>query len=303
MPIKRQTAMGAAAALMMLGLVSAAQMFAQSQPTPAASAPSFEVASIKPDKSGSGMIGIRMGAGDRFQAHNVPVKLLIEEAFGVKDSQLSGAPGWIDSDRYDIEAKPDEATAAAMQKMNEDERRQQIMLMVQSLLADRFKLQVRRETKELPIYALVVAKNGPKLHESDFKPPDHPPAGPPPGEKGGPPPKMRGGIMLNGRGQLTSNGIQLNRFADILSRIVGRTVIDKTGLKGYYDFTLRYTPDESQGQMMPGGPGGGDAAPPPDASGPNLFTALQEQLGLKLEPQKGPVEQLIIEHVEKPSEN
>jgi uncharacterized protein (TIGR03435 family) len=124
------------------------------------------------------------------------------------------------------------------------------------------------------------------------------------GPSGGPP--LKGRMMINGRGELTVNGVALARFADVLSRQIGHIVVDKTGLKGNYDFTLKWTPDEGQ---MPGGPGGGpggpprDAAPPPDASGPSIFTALQEQLGLKLESQKGPVDTLVIDHVERPSEN
>jgi uncharacterized protein (TIGR03435 family) len=112
---------------------------------------------------------------------------------------------------------------------------------------------------------------------------------------------MRHGIMMNGRGDLTMTGATLERFADILSRQVGRLIVDKTGLKGEYDFTLKWTPDEGQGAMRGGPPG--DAAPPPEASGPTIFTALQEQLGLKLETQKGPVDTIVIDHVERPSEN
>jgi uncharacterized protein (TIGR03435 family) len=112
---------------------------------------------------------------------------------------------------------------------------------------------------------------------------------------------------MMGRGDLSINAESLDMFADVLSRQreIGRLVVDKTGLKGNYDFTLKWTPEEGQGQMS-GLPGGGpprDAAPPPDATGPTIFTALQEQLGLKLESQKGPVDTLAIDHVEKPSEN
>jgi uncharacterized protein (TIGR03435 family) len=118
---------------------------------------------------------------------------------------------------------------------------------------------------------------------------------------------MRQGIMMNGRGELTVNYIDLHMFADVLSRVVGRIVIDKTGLTGKYDFALKWTPDEGQGMMMPsGGKPGGDGAgapPPPESSGPSIFTALQEQLGLKLESQKAPTDVLVIQHVERPSEN
>ena len=110
---------------------------------------------------------------------------------------------------------------------------------------------------------------------------------------------------MMGRGDLTVTGVGLTQFADVLSRQIGHIVVDKTGLKGEYDFTLKWTPDEGQGQKMalPGGGPPRDATPPPDASGPTIFTALQEQLGLKLESQKGPVDMLVIDHVERPSEN
>lgn len=110
--------------------------------------------------------------------------------------------------------------------------------------------------------------------------------------------------MMNGRGELTVTYGDLPMFANVLSRIVGRIVVDKTGLAGKYDFTLKWTPDEGQGPMMPGGPRPDGGGPPPsDSSGPSIFTALQEQLGLKLDSQKAPTDVLIIEHIERPSEN
>jgi uncharacterized protein (TIGR03435 family) len=108
--------------------------------------------------------------------------------------------------------------------------------------------------------------------------------------------------MRMGRGLLSAQGAPLNTLADSLSRLLGRVVLDKTGLTGLYDFELKWTPDESQGQMFKG-PDIGDSPPPADASGPTIFTAIQEQLGLKLESQKGPVEVLVIDHVERPTEN
>lgn len=293
-------------------------------------APSFEVASIKPHKSNSFGVMLRIEPGGRFAAEGIPLKLLIEEAYNIKDQQLSGDPAWLSSERYDIEAKADEETSAQMQKMKPDERKDMLMRMMQSLLADRCKLQLSRSTKELPVYALVVGKNGPKMKKSDFDPSSmKPPDGPPPLRPdearadhvrvpGGPPPK---GAMMMGPGHLNLNGVSLERFADVLSRILRRTVVDKTGLPGTYEFSLNWTPDENEGPLMPGGPpprqmadgtgapGAGPGAPPgvesapPDTSGPDILTAIQEQLGLKLESQKGPVELLVIEHVEKPSQN
>ncbi len=284
-----------------VGLVNAPPSSAQSPPAAAAALPSFEVASIKPNKTGDrgGRLMIPPG---RFSTSNVPLELLIEFAYNVKSSQVSGAPGWINSERYDIEAKMDDSTAGEMQKLGPDEREKRLRLMVRSLLADRFKLVVTNQTKELPIYALVVAKNGPKLHQSAVEPaePTNPES---PGPKG---PPAGGHRIMMGRGQLTMYGAPLSMLADALSRQTGRVVVDRTGLTGNYDLELKFAPDESQGQMFGGaGPDGRPPmeAAPPDVSGPSIFTALEEQLGLKLESQKGPVETLVIDHVERPSEN
>lgn len=326
------SAISAVALPVAIGILNASPTPAQSQPsTNTAPTPSFEVASIKPDKSGGFGVALRIAPGGTFAADNVPLKLLIEEAYNVKDAQISGDPQWVSSEHFNLQAKPDEATAAQMQKMKPEERHQTLMLMLQSLLADRFQLKLSRSTKELLVYALVVAKNGPTIKKSDFVTPDKPPDAllpplPPPGG-GGPGPVMRaggpqfkGGIMMMGPGHLNINGAPLERFADVLSRMLGRTVIDKTGLQGNYEFTLNWTPDANEGPLMPGGPppgfnattggaagsgpgGPGPVTAPPDTSGPNIFTAIQEQLGLKLESQKGPVELLVIDHVERPSEN
>jgi uncharacterized protein (TIGR03435 family) len=169
--------------------------------------------------------------------------------------------------------------------------------MIQSLLADRFKLTVHRETKELPIYVLTVAKSGSKLHAAAPAAEENIPLGPPMPDG----PQANHSIRMNGRGDLSVMAQNLDRFADLLSHQLGRPVINKTGLTGDVDFTLRWTPDDGRGQMPGGQPP--EAAPPAEANGPSLFTALQEQLGLKLESQKGPVETIVIDHVERPSEN
>lgn len=215
--------------------------------------------------------------GGRFNASNLTAKQLIEQAYGVRDFQLSGAPGWADSEHYDIEAKADTEGPLT---------REQIKVMVQALLADRFQLKIHKESKELPMYALVVGKNGPKLKESTSE---------------------RSSLRL-GRGMLTAEKVSVEMFAGELARQVGRSITDKTGLKGNYDFKLEWTPDASESfgpnGAGPGpGPGGPDAPPPPDPNGPTLFTAVQEQLGLKLESTKGPVEILVIDHIDRPSAN
>jgi bla regulator protein blaR1 len=257
--------------------------------------PAFEVASIKPDKSGTEMTMLRTTPVG-FVASNIALKEFIRQAYDVEDNQILGAPNWIGSARYDIEAKVSSSDTDALHDLSPDQRR----LMLQPLLADRFQLKVHTEVRELPVLTLVVAKGGPKLHEA--KPGDTYPNGLKGfnGQGGGP------GMMLMRPGQLTGQGIPLSSLTRLLSQQLGSTVQDKTGLTGKYDFTLQWTPDRNA-SPMPGAPEPGQqgpaAAASTDASGPSIFTAVQEQLGLKLESQKGPVEVLVIDHVETPSEN
>lgn len=242
----------------------------------AQTAPTFEVASIKPSAPGQHGARIEVDPGGRFVANNMSIRMLIQQAYGIKDFQIAGAPGWAGSERYDIIAKPESGA---------DLGREGLRLMMQALLAERFKLAIHRETKELPIYSLVVAKSGSKLKESA-------------GEQGRQMQRM-------GRGEVTLEGANMATLVTVLAQQLGRNAIDNTGLKGRYDIKLEWTPDDSAMR----GPGEGMERPPsettapPDNSGPSLFTALQEQLGLKLESSKGPVEILIIDHLEKASEN
>lgn len=278
-------------------------------------APTFEVASIKPSKPGPSktgpfLVGFQIGRGAHFTAHGITAKMLLEEAYSVKDAQISQAPPWFDTDRYDIDAKPEEPVGAAIDKLPADDQKDKLMQMIQALLADRFKLAIGHESKEMPVYAMVVAKSGPKMKVSDFKPPEHPEAVSPMPPKSGDR-AMRGRIMMR-NGNLTSTGIEMRMLADVLSSFTGRPVIDKTNLSGRYEFTLQWTPDMNQMPMAgkgapggpgPGGPGGPEAAPAPESNSPSLFTAIREQLGLRLESQKAPMDVLVITHAEKPSEN
>jgi uncharacterized protein (TIGR03435 family) len=252
--------------------------------------PSFEVASIKPNKSADRGVRIENQLG-RFRAVNVSLKFLIEFAYDLKDTQLAGATGWISSDNYDVDAKVESADGED-HKLPSDEELEKRRQMVQSLLADRFKLVLHRDSKELPVYALVVAKSGAKLRESAaLSSSDNPK----PGQR----------MARMSPGELTMNTVPMAMLCDALSRILGRNVIDHTGLKGNYDIALKWTPDESEGQMFKG-PGDGDkrdAPPPSDSTGPSIFKALEEQLGLKLESQKAAVDTFAIEHVERPSAN
>ncbi len=243
----------------------------------------FEAASIKPSapqEMGRIRVGISMLPGGRISMTGVTVKELMKQAYGIRDFQIVGGPAWLGTERYDVTAKPEDAA-----------NQEQVKLMVQALLADRFKLQFHRETKELPTYALVVAKGGSKLKpyvepERDSR-----------GSGGG-----GGGMMRMMRGgHFEANGVPLAALANQLSQVLGRSVIDKTELKGDYDFKLDWTPDENQPGLMklPGG----EAPPPSSGDGVSIFAAVQEQLGLKLESTKGPVEILIVDRAEKASEN
>lgn len=263
--------------------------------------PSFEVASVKPSHSSDNRMSIRISPG-KFTVENVSLKSIIMFAYDAKsDSQISGGPDWIKSENFNIDAKEDDTQAAELQKMPAEAREKQLRLMVQSLLADRFKLKVSHETKELPVYALVVAKNGPKLTKSAAEPPS------PNETEGQGAPKMRRGIMMTGRGELNGTDAPMSFLADVLSRqheTGGRVVIDKTGLTGNYDWALHWTP-ESPAPLFKGADNSStpESAPAQDTAGPTLFTALEEQLGLKLEAQKGAVDTLVIDSVEQPSEN
>ncbi len=231
----------------------------------------FVAASIKPSAPGGRGFRMQIAPGGRVMASGVTASLLMQQAYEVREFQIQGAPGWMASDRYDI-------TTVAEGGTQPDDLRP----MMQALLADRFKLAMHRETKELPVFALVAAKGGPKFHASAS-------GGDGPGN---------GRMMRMGRGQIELQHGTMGFFANELARQLGRTVIDKTELGGEYDIKLEWTPDEATP-----GPPTGERPVPADAPGPSIFTALQEQLGLKLESTKGPVEILVIDRVEKPTEN
>ncbi len=256
--------------------------------------PQFEVASIKPAAPDQRGQYIRTMPGGRVNVTNMTLKQMIELAWRIQPFQISGGPSWFDSLRWDISAKPETTPKP-----------EEISLMIQALLEDRFQLTIHRENRELPIYALVVKKEGklgPGLKESKegscaaFDPTKSPPPPPEPGK----PRSMGCGSMMMSPRQLTATGVPVGNLAPSLSRMLGRKVIDKTGLTEKFDIVLEWTPDESQA-MRP--PPDATTAPAADSSLPSLFTALQEQLGLKLESQKGPVEIFVIDRAEKPSEN
>jgi bla regulator protein BlaR1 len=257
----------------------------------------FDVASIKPNKPMGGHFMFGGGwSADEFTSFSTTLHDLVKTAYGVQDNQISGGPNWIDSERYDVRAKMSSSVADHLQKLSPDQRDIVQEHMLQALLADRFHLVIRHETKELPVYALEIAKNGSKLKEANpantypngFKAPDGSPAG--------------SSEMEFGGGQLTGQGVPISVLVSDLSQqpeLAGRTLEDRTGLTAMYDFTLRWT---QQTPISRGAPQS-DNGLGPYASGASLFTALLEQLGLRVESTKGPVDTIAIDRVERVSEN
>jgi uncharacterized protein (TIGR03435 family) len=259
----------------------------------------FEVASIKSHPGIGNLVHIQPMPGGRLVVENFSLRLLMQNAYGIQPFQISGGPDWINSERYDIEAKADGSPSG----------KQMTGPMLQTLLEDRFMLRVHRETKLLPVYELTVAKGGTKLKRS---------------KEGGcipfsmdspvlPAMRVRGepratfcgflGFGMEGADRkLEMAGVSMAELATSLSRgELRRMVIDKTGLAGTFDVNLHWSIDAVQAN-----PGtSGEPAPPPtdNPAGPSIFSAIQEQLGLKLESRRGPVEVLVVDHVERPSAN
>jgi bla regulator protein BlaR1 len=281
-----------------VGMVGASSIRAQSQvqnPVEVAPLHKFEVASIKPDKTNDpGHVAIA-ARPDGLTMTNFSLVMLIKMAYGVRDDQISGGPNWFSSETYDIEAKPDSSVAEELQKLNPVQRTAEQMQMLRALLADRFQLTIHRENKELPVYVLVAAKNGPKIREA--KPGDTYPNGIMGAEgRQGP---GAGGFQSQ-PGSLIAQAVPISYLVKALSGQLDRTVLDKTGLTGNYDFTLKWTPERQPAAYSQQAADSGAAYEPPVTS---IFAAIEAQLGLKLESQKGPVEVIVIDHVERPSGN
>jgi uncharacterized protein (TIGR03435 family) len=222
--------------------------------------------------------------------------MLIERAYGVEDNMIAGGPGWLNSREYDIEAKVDASALEELRKLSPAQRKLDNQRMLQALLADRFQLAIHQVTKDLPVYVLVVAKNGPKLKKAEQK---AEPFAPPPPDAG------LGGVPRPGVNRVHAKDGSMEEFARSLEHRLGSKVLDKTGLIGHYDFEMEWTEDENQ--VVANGASEGlqtdHNRPIANSFGPSFFTAIQEQLGLKLESQKGPVEALVIDHAEEPSPN
>jgi uncharacterized protein (TIGR03435 family) len=236
----------------------------------------FDVVSIKPSDPLSGNVHIGLSQGGSFEAIGVTLSMMITQAYEIRPFQVVGASGWMETDRYEIHTKdekpgPSEADLAKMTEEQQNAFREQFSAKLQALLADRFQLKIHRETKEMPVYILTVAKGGSKLQTL----PDD-------GKPGGGLSSRRtddGKREVDGR-KLTAAGL-----ARFLSGQIGRTIVDQSGLTGKYDFKLTWAPDMG------------------DTTGPSLFTALQDQLGLRLDSSKAPVEVVVVDSAQKPSEN
>lgn len=260
--------------------------------------PTFAVASIRLSAPDAGLMYPPEGSAENFGARMASVESMIGFAYDIpavlgmsadlKDfflpqpRNMIGAPGWVSTDKYDLTAKADDAVFEAMKKLPAKEQQKQLRRMMQALLADRFKLKVRHETREMPVYALVVAKNGPK-----FKPTAAPPAAL--NDAGGPSKPYENPWRLD-RGQVVGHGVTVSGLLDVLwmQRELGsRKILDRTNLVGRYDLSLNW---DSVDDVR-------------DTTGLSLFTAIQEQLGLKLEPTRAPADVLVIDHIERPSQN
>ena len=236
--------------------------------------PSFEVATIKPSKPDDQRKAFIV-QGNRFQIINQPLVQILCFAYDVQAKQLIGLPPWAETDKYDIDAKPDGEGAPSGKQWK---------TMIQKMVAERYKLTFHPEKKELSVYVLSVAKGGPKLTKSE-------------GDPNGLP-----GLFFRGKpGDLGVRNATMADFTGLMqSAVLDKPVVNQTGLTGKYDFTLLWTPDDSQFAGM-----GAKIPPPTDTANapPNLYTAIQEQIGLKLEATKAPADVMVIDHVEKPSEN
>jgi bla regulator protein blaR1 len=233
--------------------------------------PAFDVASVKPSDPANRRMYLDSLSGGRLTARSVSLSWLVQFAYHLESYQISGGPGWMVTSRYDVMARAEDSTTG------EDRIRQ----MAQTLLADRFALKVHTESRELPIYRMVTVKAGKELHKvAACAAPECPV------------------FEMSIGGQLTARGATMEDFTHAMTDLTGRPVRNQTGLAGQYDFRLSWTPDDATPGAV--GPRG---SPAPDPTLASVFTALTEQLGLKLQSDKGPVDVYVIDHAEKASEN
>ena len=272
-------ALAASAASVASGQAASAPVQAAAQPTPFE--PAFDVAAISENHSDHTARShiVSSPADSHLTVINVPMKMLLQFAFGLPETRILGGPDWLSSIKFDIEAKADSSVDDRLHSLSGDDAKLLKQKMVQALLADRFQLVDHMETRELPVYALIAAKGGPKLQPS----------------------KANGTTIdsWNSKIDIRGGDNTVALFAQELSKKLGRVVIDKTGIQSRYDIVLTWTPDD---RATPSPSVNGQTSSAAD-SGPSIFTAIQEQLGLKLESQKGPVQVLVIDRIEMPSAN
>jgi uncharacterized protein (TIGR03435 family) len=277
--------------LLGLGMGAAACLVVVNGQTPG-KPPAFEVASIRENVSASDNASVRAQPGGRVSVSNNSLRNIIRNAYNVQNYQIIGGPDWINTARWDINAKaPDDAPP------------QQLLLMLRTLLADRFKLVIRNETREMSIYALTLARAdgrlGSQLRASSVDCAAIFAAAKATGQV---PPTTTNGRPTCGtrttRGSMITTGVAMADFARNLGPFTGRPVVDRTGLTGVYDLDLTWTPEPG-----PSGPEGTTPQPQPSSEGVSLYTAIQEQLGLKLDAQRGPVDVLMIDSVQRPIED
>jgi uncharacterized protein (TIGR03435 family) len=247
----------------------------------------FEAVSVKPNITDTPMAGFKIKGNpfsaamfkpDRFMATNFTLHGLIRLAYGVQDSQIAGGPDWISTEKYDVDARLDRSVVDELNGLGAEQGTSERLRMIQSLLADHFKLALHRETRDLPAYTLVVGGSGSKLqtakpgdtYPNGFKDPDGRPVGT--------------GYFEPAKGKVVFQGRPLSSLVQYLSDRLGRAVVDRTGLAGTYDFALQWAPTS------------------PELSSPSILAAVQEQLGLRLDAQNTPTEVLVIDRAEKPSE-
>jgi uncharacterized protein (TIGR03435 family) len=266
---------------------AAAQAPAPAQGAAGASAalPSWDVSAVKPSDPNARQ-SMLWFVPDGVKIVNLPLVMAVRWGFDLQDDRIFGLPGWAKTARFDIEAKVSPEEAPKLKEMKLDQRREMLL----SLLQDRFGLKYHHEGRELPLYDLVVAKGGVKMTASK---PDAP------GSEG-----HGQRMLMMGHGHLESKGTGTADLARALSQELGRTVVDKTGLTGNFDYKLDWTPDDAPSAMTTvASAAPGDSAAAPDTAGPSLFTAVQEQLGLKLEATKGPVDVVVIDQLNQPTAN
>jgi uncharacterized protein (TIGR03435 family) len=244
--------------------LSTAALLAQSRPD----APVFDVASVKANKSGDASLRLDIQPGGRFLATNIPLKQFIRAAYTLQLHQIADAPSWVDSERYDITAISDRDLTVSS-PWTPGGRYAVVQLMMQSLLAERFKMVSHLEERQAQGYELVLHRPGDRSRLTPAKGPCETGCG-----------------MRPGPGALAARGVPMPTLAEFLSQVTGRLVTDGTGLAGVFDLDLRWTPEA---QLRP------------DSDAPSIFTALQEQLGLRLEPRRAPLTVLVVDSIDRPT--